>query len=469
MGDLRWKAYFHRLHYRWSQVEADHSSVSVGSPFCPLPNADRTLHLDEGREYSRWPSASSECPLEKARFSACASVYRTIDYNTFCKNGCLKLTEVEIFFLSSKMTRKSSSEWAVVYLGVGNGERFRYLRDDFFPGLSVIAFDPFDDHRSDKKDALRNAKLWNDDGTGFLFEVRCFVESDVAWIRERLEGKKLVLISDIRGVAFLEDGSFDKGHDQDLQWRAIELLRPESSLVKFAAPDTNAQFYDYAPGVLLKQVFCYYGTREVRLMIDGVPQHFARYNGWELYSKMAFHHEHLRGQVYESKWCRPHTACLDSCFDCTVLWDTLSTYAAKNQVDPDEVLGSILKNHVYTPSGGSWTEGGWENFSWIVPSSSQRWLDVQWALQRGRLMEATCALEVVGEDDAAGLDWANIARGIAAEQPSLAQRLTLALPRPASRGNLVQLLGSLWEPFTLVKTDLNCLFGGAGHHRDLEP
>merc|ERR1711933_132580 len=105
-----------------------------------------------------------------------------------------------------------------------------------------------------------------------------------------------------------------------MQWRFIQSLQPVRSMVKFTIPNTWEQFYDYAPGVILKQVFSNYLSPEVRLMIDGVPQLNKRYNGWELFERMVFHHEHLRGQVYETPRCHSRTACLDCCFDCTVLW-----------------------------------------------------------------------------------------------------------------------------------------------------
>merc|ERR1712232_40352 len=144
-------------------------------------------------------------------------------------------------------------------------------------------------------------------------------------------GKRLLMISDIRGVAL----KFDKGNDQDMQWRFVQSLRPVSSLLKFIVLDTWAQFYDYAPGVILKQVFMNYLSPEMRLMIDGVPEHTTRYNVWEVFKQMQFHHEHLRGQVYETTRPRNCTACLYSCFDCTVLWETLSHYANQSKVDLD--------------------------------------------------------------------------------------------------------------------------------------
>mmetsp|Transcript_109827 Transcript_109827/g.309679 ORF Transcript_109827/g.309679 Transcript_109827/m.309679 type:complete len:524 (-) Transcript_109827:55-1626(-) len=470
MADAAGTPYVHRLHYRWSQVEADRWGVNVGSPSRPLPSADRTLRLDAAREYANWPAAPSESPFEQARFAVCASAYETIDYNTFCKNGCLKLTEVELFFLSSHLTVASASEWLVVYLGVGNGERFRHLRDTFFPGLSVIAFDPLDERfTGDRAEVARKARMWSGDGTNFTFHVRCFdEEKDAAMIRERLEGRKMLLISDIRGVALLEDGStFDKAHDQDVQWRVIQFLRPESSLVKFTLPDSNEQFYDYAPAVILKQVFTFYGTCEVRLMIQGVPQQTRRYNGWELYEKMMYHHEHLRGQVYETTRRSDHRQCLDCCFDCTVLWDTVSTYAARNHLDPYKILEGVIDYHVYDPSyHDGWWDAQVESGGRVGPSASRRWWDVEWSLKRGNLMEAIAALEADGEADGEGTDWADIVKGLTAGQPKLVQRLRIALRRPASRSALVQILGRLADPFTLLRTDLNGLIADEGSHTD---
>eukprot|EP00931_Biecheleriopsis_adriatica_P124139 TRINITY_DN99238_c0_g1_i1.p1 TRINITY_DN99238_c0_g1~~TRINITY_DN99238_c0_g1_i1.p1 ORF type:complete len:140 (+),score=14.17 TRINITY_DN99238_c0_g1_i1:198-617(+) len=110
-------SYSHRLHYRWSQLEADRCGLNLGSPGRPLPRAVRTVELHQGIECKPCQPHSSESPAEQARFSLCAGVYKTFDYNTFCKNGCLKLTEIELFFLSSMMTRKSSGGLGGCVLG----------------------------------------------------------------------------------------------------------------------------------------------------------------------------------------------------------------------------------------------------------------------------------------------------------------------------------------------------------------
>lgn len=448
-----------RLHYRWSHIEAGCCGLSEGSPQCPA-KVDRELKLDPDREYKEWPCGDCwECPLEKEKFTAVSDKYRNIDYNTFALSGVLKLTEVELFFLSSKMTMTSSSEWAVVYLGIGCGNRFRALRDEFFPGLLVVGFDPFEDgpfYTAETSAAFRNAELWNTDGTDFTYYVRCFdVEQDIGLVANHTKGRKVLLISDIRGVAMKPKGGFDIQHDMDLQWAAIKSLRPVSSLVKFDAPDSYVQFFSYAPGVLLKQVFSNYCTHEVRLMIDGVPQEFRRYNSWELYKKMKFHHEHVRGHVHETPQRRPYTACLDSCFDCSVLWNTVLTYATQNSLCPDRVLRSIIDSHVYIP--GDYPGYCWDEYKWVPPTLSQRWSDVEYYLQNGMLTEAIAGLEANGEDDAEDTDWSRIAQAVAPYQKNLAQRLRSELKGPASRADLIQALGSLSRPFTLIKTSLNGL------------
>lgn len=465
----------HRLHYQWSQLEADRCGVSVGSPSHPLPKPDRTLQLHPECEYicrsaSHCLAAYSPGPFEQERFAACSRRYKTIYYHTFEKCGGLKLTEAELFFLSSHMTSTSSSEWGVVYLGVGDGDRFRYLRDEFFPGLAVIAFDPAPDHSYETDPVSKQAQLWNDDGTNFTFYVRCFeLDSDVALIRQRLVGRRILLISDIRGDAYHGQAfhgntarRYDtKRHllatktegDQDLQWRAIQGLCPVGSLVKFKVPSMEDRFYDYAPGVLLKQVFCSHGTYEVRLMIDGVPEKSKRYDGWELHEKMMFHHEHLRGQVYESPRRQDCTQCFDHCFDCTVLWDTVSAYAATNNIDPHKALRAVMKYHIYGPS---WFCECMESPGVGVPSHSQRFWDVVFYLNRGFLMPAIAALELEDQDNEEDTDWVDVAQHIIGIQPELAQCIVL-VKRPASRRSLIQLLGSLGEPLTLLRTEMNGL------------
>jgi hypothetical protein len=344
----------HRLHYHWTQLEADRAGLNAGSPLRPLPHTDRILHLQQDREYREMPlSTYWECPSEQVQFKNVADIYKTSDYNTFTKDGALKLTEVELYWLCSQMTRASSSEWGLVYLGLGNGQRFRWLRDDFFPGLSVIGFDPFEGthcYIADQAVALRNAEVWNNDGTNFRFYVRTFdVDNDIALIHEKMKGKKLLLISDIRGMALRQNGTtFDKGHDQDLQWKAIQRLRPVSSLLKFDSPYPYQQFFYYPPGVILKQVFSNFRTSEVRLVVDGVPQEVIKYNGWELKEQMMLHHKYLRGQVYETSRKLHCTRCFDCCFDCTVLWETVSTYAARNNVDPYKMLDIITQSHLHS-------------------------------------------------------------------------------------------------------------------------
>jgi len=278
---------------------------------------------------------------------------------------------------------------------------------------------------------------------------------------EQAGERKLLLISDVRGCALLPDGGMDKMSDLKLSWQSIERLQPVKSLVKFDAPNPKAQFFEYAPGVLLKQVFCYYGTCEVRLMIDGVPPRFRRYNTWEYYKKMKHHHEHVRGQIFKAGENQRCLSCFDSCFDCSVLWSTVSMYAAQNSMNPHPLLEEIVKNHMYTPSG-SWDTDieGWENRSWVPPALSERWQDVEYFLSDGRLMEAIAALEAAGSVDEENTNWSDIgnADSVVKCQPCLAKRLRGACKQQISRSQMIQLIGSLSEPFTLVRTDLNGLF-----------
>lgn len=451
--------YSHRLHYRWSQLEADRSGLNLGSPIRPVPKAHRVLDLCRGCEYESGSLATSSSVSEQTKFSACAAVYKSIDYNTFCKNGALKLTEVELYFLSSKMSRKTARDWAVVYVGIGTGERFRFLRDEFFPDLTVVAFDPLEGNFSGDRDVtVENAKRWSEDGTNFTFVMRCFTEDECDWIRERTQGKKLLLISDIRGMHFKEghdkpvetglDQKFDKDFDNQLQLKAIRILCPESSLVKFAIPDVHTQFYEYLPGVLLKQVFCWYGTGELRLMIDGNPKELVKYNNWEIFEKMQFHHECVRGQVYESARPLEASKCLDHCFDCTVLWDTISAYAKQNDTNADETLLRIINFHIYSPSDDNW------NYTWKPPTMEERRNDVQECLRRGNVMQAIAALEVKGKDDDEEIDWTELTPKVSECQAMLGHRLRTSLQRPASRHDLINVLGSLSDPVTLLQSDI---------------
>eukprot|EP00929_Paragymnodinium_shiwhaense_P007358 TRINITY_DN111262_c0_g1_i1.p1 TRINITY_DN111262_c0_g1~~TRINITY_DN111262_c0_g1_i1.p1 ORF type:complete len:503 (+),score=43.51 TRINITY_DN111262_c0_g1_i1:120-1628(+) len=457
-------AYTHRLHYHWSQLEADRCGCNIGSPSRPLPQVDRELRLSAGRVYTKvWGKDEA---AKRNRFSACAGVYETIDYHTFSKNGCLKLTEVEVYFLNRWMTKTSSSEWLVVYLGVGNGERFRWVRDEFFPGLTVIAYDPLDSYFTGcREDVHANAKAWSNDGTGFTFHVRCFdCDTEVPLIKAAQGDKKLLLISDIRGINLLtprrpDDKAFDKQKDMDIQLEGVRRLNPVSSIMKFTTPNYSDQFFDYAPGVLLKQVFCNYFCQETRLMFDGVPTTTRSYNCWEYYDKIVFHHEHMRGQVYESSSPPCPHSCFDHCFDCTLLRETFAAYAAKNSLNAENVLSSLVKHHVYAPCAEGW-DGKQTRLEWnvIKPTTNMRWRDAVWSLNKGRVMDAIAALEAEGAEDDEGWDWSDIAYYMAALQPKLSQRMLSALPRPATRRDLVPFLGSLSEPFTIIRTYMNGLW-----------
>lgn len=462
----------HRLHYRWSQLEADRCGVNIGSPIRPLPSANRTLELDPNRKYNDgdWPLMSNECPEALAKFSACAGVYKTIDYNTFAKNSALKLSEVELYFLASKVKRDTAKDWALVHLGIGTCERFRWLRDECFPGLTVIAFDGLEGFSNDEEEIAKAAEKWNNDGSDFTYLMRCFdLEKDCEWIQEKLQGKKMLLITDVRGIAYLNGDSVcgtesDRSADMFLQWEAVKRLRPERSLIKFACPSAWNQEYEYAPGVLLKLVYTYYGTRELRLMIDGVPEQRRRYNVWELYAKMMFHHEHLRGQVYKASRRSDSSRCLDCSWDSTVLWDTISSYARNNELDADKVLKEFIKYHVYCPESENWRE-----FAWRPPTKKQRIEDVVEFLKKGKLMEAIAALEAEGEEENEDTDWSSIVQNLHQAQPMLAQRLKICLHQPASRSTLIQALGSLSDPFTLIGTDLNNLHPVEDKEEEEEP
>lgn len=459
-----------RLHYHWSQLEEDRWGDREGSPAKPVPKADRTVQLDPEKYYKHYPLSSTDSSIEKARFSSCSCMYKTIHYNTFSKFGCLKLTEIELYFLSKYLTKETAGDWCCVYMGVGNGERFRWMRDEFFPKLNVVAYDPIDQFYPGSKDlVLSNAEAWSKDGTNFIFHVRCFdFEEDTTWMQERFKGKQILLISDIRGVALLNEGNehdsanppcFDKQSDQDLQWKFIKCLNPVASICKFTTPDPWNQYFDYAPGVVLKQVFTNYPSMETRLLIEGVPEETRRYNSWELYEQMTIHHEQLRGLIHQSSRRPDSTACLDNCFDCTVLWETCMSYASSNNLDPYGVLDTILKCQIYSPSDHS--RPSWmtlDSCTWEPPDAYCRRCDVDRALKSGCLTTAIAALEEQGPEGEADSDWVDIIDGLEYYQPNLASRLRLALKRPASRSSFIKVLGSLSEPFTQLRTYMNTLF-----------
>merc|ERR1712151_186309 len=54
-------------------------------------------------------------------------------------------------------------------------------------------------------------------------------------------------------------------------------------------------------------------------------------------------------------------------------------------------------------------------------------------------------------------DWSEIASPLLHAQPELSHRIKLTLHRPASRDCLIQTLGALSDPFTLVRSCQNCL------------
>lgn len=454
------------MHYRWSQVEADRSGINVGSWRRPLPFPDRTLRLrpTHALPHETGHLACSEDDEEEARFSACAHVYKTTDYNTFAKSGALKLTEVEMYFLNSRVTVANADEWAVVYLGISNGERFRYLRDNFFPKLTVIAFDPIDDFFTGCKDELRaQAKKWSEDGTNFFFSISCFdPDTDLEWMKEKIGSRKVLLISDIRGVAMTKDGHFDKAYDNEIQWQAIKRLNPVRSLLKFATPNPMEQFYDYIPGDILIQVYCFYGTRETRLLVDGVPTETKRYDSWEIFDRMRFHHEHLRGLVYDIGRRTTSRASMDDSFDCAVLWGTVRTYAEQNGVDPYEVLGKVMTAQCGAPRLAE-LEVSPKDPESLATARAQYKSDVEWALKAGRVPEAVATLEVMhgfekafAKDDKVGsFSWFEVADGMAESQPDLARRIRKE--RPSTPTDFIELLGSLADPFTLVRSELNGL------------
>merc|ERR1712039_553309 len=252
-------------------------------------------------------------------------------------------------------------------------------------------------------------------------------------------------------------GCLDTDADQEIQWQAIKALRPESSLVKFNIPDVRTQHFEYVPGEILIQIFSFYSTMEMRLMIEGVPETKHRYNSWELYEKLMFHHEHMRGQVYESTRCMDCTSVFDYCFDCTVLWDTVSAYAATNNVDPYPLIKGLIRYHVYTPPDERWKRHKKEGDPDEPDAAYVReWHenDFFWSLKSGHIMEAIAALESV-KDDNISTDHIQIANEIASDQPHLAQRLRIA--KPASCKAFIDVLKTLSDPLTVIRNEGNGL------------
>jgi len=175
-----------------------------------------------------------------------------------------------------------------------------------------------------------------------------------------------------------------------------------------------------------------------------------------MHGKYLRHHEHLRGLVYDLERVPSIAACLDACFDCSVLWDTVCTYARQNDMRPDGIVRDIIENHIYSPLQDTiWASYG-KNARREL-SLTKRWEDVEWALCRGRLTEAITALEADGETDKSGTDWVDLVWNLEAHQPELAENLQHSLHRPASRTQLIRFIGSLSTSGTLVRTEQNGL------------
>merc|ERR1712232_1410120 len=117
---------------------------------------------------------------------------------------------------------------------------------------------------------------------------------------------------------------------------------------------------------------------EFHLVIEGVPTVTNWYNIPELYAKMLNHHDHMRGQVYESAPGRPRDCMsyLDNCFDCTILWETAASYASKNGRNARDVVQEIVQQHIYSRPAQGWLKW-WQPSSWTEE-------DVSWSLKCGR-------------------------------------------------------------------------------------
>merc|ERR1712194_579940 len=120
----------------------------------------------------------------------------------------------------------------------------------------------------------------------------------------------------------------------------------------------------------------------------------------------------------------------------------------------------VLKHHLYTPSAtDQWTDS-YESYVWKPPTLWDRWRDVQWCLQRGKISEAIAALEIEGEEDRKSTDWTQMAEQFKSQQPALAACIDL-LWRPSTRNDLIEFLGSLAQPLVIIGTEQNGLLDAA--------
>lgn len=117
-------------------------------------------------------------------------------------------------------------------------------------------------------------------------------------------------------------------------------------------------------------------------------------------------------------------------------------YARKNSLDPYDVLRKILVEHGYDSASPD--------------AQGTTCADMMSCLMSGRLMEAVAVLDGI-KDNELVVGWPDVINRLWSQQPDLARRLTLPDGGIPSRGSLIRALGSLSEPFTLVRSELNGL------------
>lgn len=243
--------------------------------------------------------------------------------------GQLKMFLVTLIFLL-EVIDDIDDEVHIVYPGSARGDNILILCD-LFPGTRWYLIDPNDfDRRLHGHPQIIDCKN------------EFFTDSMAEAYREKLHGKRVLFISDIR--LDTNDESVLRDQENNANWYRI--LDADSGYMKFRCPYYHNGPYKYYDGDFMIQPYAPVSSTESRILIRGklIPK---EYDIEEYQGKFMYFNRVLRPSHYsDDGFVKTLVSYLDHCWDCVYFRSLITKYNTKysGDINIDDILKRITKN-----------------------------------------------------------------------------------------------------------------------------
>jgi hypothetical protein len=263
------------------------------------------------------PRVASDLPVGPPYVSSAYKVETRLHY------GQRKLLIAEVGFL----TRYGSKASHVVYVGAAPGTHIPMLAR-LFPNHTFELYD---------REKFHLSKAYPETLKNIAVHRRFFEQGDA----ERLKGKKILLISDIRTGMTDKEAGERVPLDMKMQAEWVKTMRPAASQLKFRLPWAGGKTR-YFKGEARLQAWAPLASTESRLEFEGVPP-LKSWDNAKYDQRLQYLNKVVRSWAFFSKpKGLPDVKGVDHCFSCSLERATWEEYIAHKGSLPGVSVGSLM-------------------------------------------------------------------------------------------------------------------------------